>query len=84
MISTIHPGILICLGICLMMLIGAMGRETIFGLLKRAIIGTSLIIAINLFVPDILKIGINGLTIGCTSLLGIPGVIMLYLVRWII
>lgn len=84
MISTIHPGIFTCIGICAVMLIGVMGKKTIITLFKRGIVGVSLIIAINLVVPETLEIGINFITIGCTSLLGVPGVVMLYIINLMI
>lgn len=50
----------------------------------RGAVGVSLMIAINIFLPEALQIGINLLTIGCTAILGIPGVAMLYLISFII
>lgn len=84
MMSNIHTIILMCLGLCIILLCSVVGMKTILNLLVRGAVGLSLIIAINIFMPEALRIGINLLTMGCTTVLGIPGIVMLYLIGFII
>lgn len=84
MLKGIHPVILGCIGFCLLLLVGVMGRQTILNMVKRIVIGICCIIAINLLLPETFRVGVNLLTMGCTSLLGMPGVVMLYLIGFIL
>ena len=58
----------------------------IFGwVLLNAIIGTFLIFVLNIFSLDFLpEIGVNALTIVTSAVLGIPGVFMLYGLKFFI
>lgn len=84
MITDIHPIILICIGLCTFMLVCAMGKEFLLTLFGKMLIGIIMILGINMVVPETLTVGINLITILCTGILGIPGVITLYLINLII
>lgn len=84
MLEGIHPVILGSIVFCLLLLISILGKKTIVNMIKRMVIGSCCIIAINLLLPETFRIGVNLLTVGCTSLLGIPGVVMLYLIEFML
>lgn len=79
----VHPILLISLGICILFLLLVLFQEKLISFLIRGILGGLLIYAINLLFPEY-AIGINFFTLGCSGLLGIPGIATLYIVAWFI
>jgi len=79
----IHPAILICMGICFMILLWVLLKEKFIEGILRMIVGGILIYCINSVLPQY-ALGINGISLGCSGVLGIPGVAMLYIVNAII
>ena len=75
--------IFICIGICIMILIGLLFKKQLVSLLFNGVSGIVVIYCINGLFP-IYAIGINGLTIGIATLLGLPGVITLYIITMLI
>lgn len=84
MIANIHPIILICIGLCTLMLICAMGKEFLLTFIGKILIGIVMILVMNRILPETLSVGINLITMLCAGMLGIPGVIMLYLINFLI
>ncbi|MEG1637245.1 MAG: pro-sigmaK processing inhibitor BofA family protein [Cellulosilyticaceae bacterium] len=84
MIGNIHPIILICIGLCMLMLICVMGKDFLLKFLGKILIGVVIILVMNRVLPETLAVGINFITMLCMGALGIPGVIMLYLVNFLI
>lgn len=83
MVSSVHPIILVCIGLCTVMLICAMGKRFLVDFFGKMLVGLALILGINLIVPETFAIGINIITMVCAGILGIPGVIMLYLISFL-
>lgn len=79
----IHPAILICMGICFMILLWVLLKEKFIEGIARMIVGGILIYCINSMLPQY-AIGINLISLGCSGVLGIPGVAMLYIVNTIV
>lgn len=79
----INPVILICIGICVMILMWVLFQELFIKLLSRVVIGAIIIYSINEVLPQY-AIGINAMTIGCSGVLGIPGVVMVYILGGIV
>ncbi|MDF2879099.1 MAG: sigmaK-factor processing regulatory BofA [Clostridia bacterium] len=74
----IHPAILISMGICIIILLWVLFKEKFVEVTARAIVGGVIIYCINGILPQY-AIGINAMSLGCSGLLGIPGVAMLYI-----
>lgn len=75
--------IFICIGICVMILIGLLFEKQIVTLLINGVSGVVVMYCINSILPAY-AIGINLLTIGTVTLLGLPGVVTLYIIKLII
>lgn len=58
-------------------------REFVCKILGRILIGIVMIIVVNIVLPQY-AIGLNWISMGCASILGMPGVITLYIVNAII
>lgn len=84
MVANTHPIILICIGLCTLMLICVMGRKFLLTFFGKMLIGVLMILGINMVMPESLTIGVNIMTIVCSGILGIPGVIMLYLINFLV
>lgn len=65
---------------CMIMLLWSLWKKELLGIICKVIIGTGIIWVINLIFPTI-AIGINGITAAIIGVLGIPGLIMLYLIQ---
>lgn len=81
---SISPIIMFFIGVCVIMLIWILARDVIMTISIRSLVGTLLIIFINSFMPMQQQIGINFLSILCSGVLGVPGVVMLYLFDYLI
>lgn len=79
----IHPAILISIGVCFVILAWILFKEKFIEALVRMLVGGMIIYSINGILPQY-AIGINGISLVCSGLLGIPGVAMLYLVGAIV
>ena len=75
--------IFICIGICVMILIGLLFEKQIVTLLINGVSGVVVMYCINSILPAY-AIGINLLTMGTVTLLGLPGVVTLYIIKLII
>jgi len=62
------------------MLFWSLWKRQLLTIIIKMIIGMAAIGVINLILPTI-AIGINGVTVGVTGILGIPGIIMLYVIQ---
>lgn len=58
-------------------------REFICKILGRILIGIVLIAVVNIILPQY-AIGLNWMTMGCAGVLGLPGVVTLYIVNAVI
>ncbi len=75
--------IFICIGICIVILVWILFGKQLFNLLVNGVAGFIVIYCINGLLPAY-AIGVNILTMGIATLLGIPGVITLYIITMII
>lgn len=75
--------IFICIGICIVILVWILFGKQLFNLLVNGVAGFIIIYCINGLLPAY-AIGVNILTMGIATLLGIPGVITLYIITMII
>ena len=66
--------------VCVIMLFWSLWKRQLVTIIIKMIMGMAIIGAVNLILPTI-AIGINGLTVGVTGILGIPGIIMLYVIH---
>jgi pro-sigmaK processing inhibitor BofA len=81
---SVDPIIMIFIGICIIMLFWVLAKDMIMTIIIRSIVGILLIIFINSFVPVQQQVGINFISILCSGALGIPGVVMLYILNYLI
>lgn len=58
-------------------------REFICKVMGRILLGILLIVTVNLVIPQY-AIGINWLSMGCAGVLGVPGVVTLYVINAVI
>lgn len=79
--GTIHPSILVSLGFCVGLLMHIILEDYKGGMVKRGIVGCAAAVIINYFVPPYIVIAINIWTIGIACLFGIPGILVMYLIK---
>ncbi|MGL4361721.1 MAG: pro-sigmaK processing inhibitor BofA family protein [Cellulosilyticaceae bacterium] len=79
--ESIHPVILMSLGICGILLIYVLFEQHVGKFIRRGIIGGISIVIIDLFIPSLVAVGLNIYTIGVACFLGIPGVLILYILK---
>ncbi len=79
----IHPAILISIGICFVILAWVLFKEKCIEALTRMVVGGIIIYCLNGVMPQY-AVGINGMSLICSGILGIPGVAMLYIVGAIV
>ena len=59
--------------------------KAIFNLVKNAVIGLLGILACNMLLAPVgVTIGVNLLTVSIAGILGIPGLLLLYLTQWMV
>ena len=75
----IHPVIIKCLIVCLILLIAVVFDQYFLCWFKNAIIGAICIYICDLFLPVTWQVGISIFSIIFTALLGVPGILILYL-----
>lgn len=75
----VHPIIVNCLIVCGVLLIGVIFDEYVLKWIRNGIIGVTCIYICDLFLPVMWQVGISSLTVLVAALLGIPGVLILYL-----
>ena len=68
------------IAVCLVMLFWSLWKRQVITIIIKMVMGMAIIGAVNLTLPTI-AIGINGVTIGVSGILGIPGIIMLYVIQ---
>ena len=69
--------------ICILALVSIVAKNKIVQLLMRGGIGSVLIVVMNCLLPQYI-IGINFFTIGFSALLGLPGIMTLYILQMIV
>lgn len=72
--------IIVFILVCLIMLFWSLWKRQVVTIIIKVVAGMGIIWAINLLLPTI-AIGMNGITAGVTGILGIPGIIMLYIIQ---
>ena len=75
----IHPVIVKCLIVCVILLIAVIFEQYFFHWLKNAIIGGACIYICDLFLPVTWQVGLSIFSVIFTALLGVPGILILYL-----
>ncbi len=66
--------------VCALMLIWSIWKKELLTLIVKIGVGMIIIWTTNLILPTI-ALGINGITVGVVGILGIPGIIMLYIIQ---
>ena len=66
--------------ICALMLIWSIWKKEVLTLIVKIGVGMIIIWIVNIIFPTI-AIGINAITIGVAGILGVPGIIMLYIIQ---
>lgn len=66
--------------VCIVMLIWSIWKKELLTIVIKTAVGMGLIWIINVLIPT-LAIGINLITVGVAGILGIPGIIMLYIIQ---
>ncbi|MEF9958853.1 MAG: pro-sigmaK processing inhibitor BofA family protein [Niameybacter sp.] len=75
----VHPVIMMSLLMCTVLLIGIVFDQYVVKWIKNGLLGVCCICVCDLFIPVMWRVGINLLTVVVAALLGIPGVILMYL-----
>lgn len=78
--QAIHPVILKFLIVCAVLLIAVVFDQYLLQWLRNGIIGAVCIYICDLFLPIAWQVGISVFTVIFTALLGIPGILILYLI----
>lgn len=81
---SIHPAILVSFGLCFILLIWVICEQQLGRMIVRGVVGTISMVVINQFVPIYIALPLNIWTIILAICVGIPGVIMFYLIRIIL
>ena len=66
--------------VCLIMLVWSIWKKQLLTMTIKVILGLGIVWITNLLLPNI-AIGINAVTAGVVGILGIPGIIMLYIIK---
>lgn len=66
--------------LCIVMLIWSIWKKELLTIVIKTMVGMGIIWLVNRFIPA-LAIGINVITVGITGILGLPGIIMLYIMQ---
>lgn len=66
--------------VCVIMLFWSIWKRQLLTIIIKIVGGMAVIGVVNMLFPAI-AIGINGLTAGITGILGIPGIVMLYIIQ---
>lgn len=69
--------------ICVLMLLSSVTKSKVIGLIGRACMGSIMIVVMNCLLPQYV-IGVSLYTIGFTALLGMPGLMTLYLLQMLL
>ena len=62
------------------MLFWSLWKRQVLTIIVKVVVGMAIIWGVNLLLPTI-AVGMNGITAGVTGILGIPGIIMLYVIQ---
>lgn len=81
MAQTIIIGLLLVLGVTVLLIVSPTSRKIAGGLVLNAVLGIGLLWAAGEIFGTSVRIGINGLTAGVCAVLGIPGWILLLLLK---
>lgn len=71
--------ILISIIICVVALLWEIYEDKLSKLVLRILMGAVVITVVNLILPQY-AVGINLITLGCSGILGLPGVVTLYMI----
>lgn len=66
--------------VCVVMLFWSLWKRQVLTIIIKVIIGMTIIWGVNLLLPSS-AIGINAITAGISGILGIPGIMMLYIIQ---
>lgn len=66
--------------VCILMLIWSVWRKQLLTIIIKVVVGMGIVWLVNLLFPFI-AIGLNGITAGVIGILGLPGIIMLYVIN---
>lgn len=78
--QVIHPVILKCLIVCMVLLIAVIFDQYLLRWIRNGIIGAVCIYICDLFLPITWQVGVSLFTVIFTALLGVPGILILYLI----
>ncbi|HHX62709.1 MAG TPA: hypothetical protein GX707_18640 [Epulopiscium sp.] len=68
------------IAVCVLMLVWSIWKKELCTIIVKIGVGIIIIWTANLLLPAI-AIGINAITLGIVGILGIPGIIMLYIIQ---
>lgn len=77
----IHPALVISLCICGALLVVVVFEEYLTKFLKRGVLGCATILVVDLVMPSSLVLGWSLWTVLGACLLGIPGVVLMYVLK---
>lgn len=66
--------------VCVVMLFWSLWKRQVLTIIIKVIIGMAIIWGVNWLLPS-RAIGINAITAGISGILGIPGIVMLYVIQ---
>ncbi|NLI89478.1 MAG: hypothetical protein GX366_03605 [Epulopiscium sp.] len=66
--------------VCVLMLIWSVWRKQLLTVFLKVVVGMGIVWLINLLFLFI-AIGLNGITAGTIAILGLPGIVMLYIIN---
>ena len=69
--------------ICVLLLLSAMTKSKLMDFVARGFIGSVMIVVMNCLLPQYV-IGLSFYTVGFTAILGMPGLMTLYIFRMIV
>lgn len=72
--------VLVGVTIGIVVLIWFLCKDVVCKVLERVLLGIILIFIVNMMIPQY-AIGVNWLSMGCAGVLGVPGVVTLYVVN---
>lgn len=77
----VHPVIMVSLLMCTVLLVCIIFDQYVIKWIKNGMLGVCCIYVCDLFVPVVWRVGISILTVAVAALIGVPGVIIMYLIN---
>lgn len=78
-----NPIIFIGIGICMILLLWVLFKEAMLNIIGRVVIGGVIIYFANQLFPQY-TVGFNEISMVCAGVLGVPGIVMLYVLRGVL